>query len=182
MPDRLPERAQKVRTRRDSFAKFVSETARSSEHAAKVLYCGRHGGTDAGSVKGMTMSIRTLPVAVTAALLILGSVGVAAEAPPPKMEMHETTADNQIEIALSMSDHEAAAQRFDAEAADFDKQAERHERWARLYSSGAAKAPKADAASLATHCAHIAKSLRDSAAEAREMARLHRDVAHHVVQ
>lgn len=127
------------------------------------------------------MSTRPLPAAAAAAFLTLIPLNLAADE-PPATEVHEITIDRQVEIAQSMADHEAVAQRFEEEAAQFEKQAARHERLSKHYRSGLGAGPKGNPASLALHCERIAKNLRDSAADAREMARMHRDVAHKLVK
>ena len=101
---------------------------------------------------------------------------------PPAAEVHELALDQQVELAQSMADHEMVAQRFETEAADFEKKAAEHERLAKHYRSGAGVGPKGQPASLATHCERIARNLRVAATDARAMARMHRDVAHKVVK
>lgn len=118
-------------------------------------------------------------VIAAAALLALASLSPAAEeqpAHPTHVETHQTTIDRLVEIAQSMADHEAVAQRFDQEAAQFDTQAAEHERLATLYGSGLGTRH------MVNHCDRIAQNLKESAADAREMARLHRDIAHKLVK
>ena len=123
--------------------------------------------------------------ASSATLLVLVSVVVLAQEPPARptpVETHELTIDRQVEIAQSIADHEAVAQRFDQEAAQFDRQAAEHERLAEHYKRGLGFGPKENSASLASHCDRLAKNLKASATEAREMARMHRDIAHKLVR
>jgi len=118
-------------------------------------------------------------VIAAGALLALASLSPAAEeqpAHPAHVETHQVTIDRQVEIAQSMADHEAVAERFDQEAAQFDEQAAEHERLAKLYRSGLGTGHMAD------HCDRIAQNLKASAKEAREMARMYRDVAHKLVK
>jgi hypothetical protein len=68
---------------------------------------------------------------------------------------------------------------------EYDKQAVEHEQLAPAYRKHPAAAhpkggpvvPQPNYPALAEHCDRLAKSLRDAAAEAREMAHLHHDVA-----
>jgi len=122
------------------------------------------------------MFTRYLPVATAAAaMLALASVSSAADekATDP---MHHVNIDQQVEMAQTQADHEAVAKRLEDEAAELDKQADEHERLAKRYRAGLGVGPKTNAASLATHCDNFVKNLRASANDAREMARLHRDV------
>lgn len=122
------------------------------------------------------MFTRYLPVlAAAATLLALASVSSAADEKATH-PMHHATIDQQVEMAQTQADHEAVAKRLEDEAVELDKQADEHERLAKRYRSGVGVGPKANAASLATHCDNFVKNLRASANDAREMARLHRDV------
>ena len=120
--------------------------------------------------------------AAAAAALAFAGVCASAEPHPAGTETHEIPIDQQVEIAQSMADHEAVAQRFDAEAAQFEKHAAEHERLAKHYRSGLGAGPKADAVSMANHCERIARNLRGSATDARAMARMHRDVSHKLLK
>lgn len=124
-------------------------------------------------------------VITTAALLALVSLGAVAQqqpAHPVPVETHQLPIDRQVEIAQSMADHEAIAERLDAEAVRFDRQAAEHEQLAEHYRRGLGMGPKGNSASLANHCDRIAKNLKASATDAREMARMHREIAHKLVR
>jgi len=116
---------------------------------------------------------------VTAALLALASLSTAAEEKPMPMQMeqHDITIVHMVETAQTKADHEAVAKRLEEEAAQFDKKAAEHKRLADHYHKGVGVGPKANAASLATHCDNLVKNFKASAADAREMANLHRAVA-----
>lgn len=101
---------------------------------------------------------------------------------PPPIETHELTIDRQVEIAQSMADHEAIAQRLEEDAARFERQATEHEQLAQHYRRSPSRGPKANAANLAHHCERIAKNLKTSAADTRAMARMHREIAHKLVK
>lgn len=109
--------------------------------------------------------------AAMATLLALASLGVAGTGSAADANAAQVIADQ------STTDHEALAKRFDDEAAQFEKEAAEHEHLAKNYRSGIGVGPKGNATSLASHCDRIAKSLKASAADAREMARMHREMA-----
>ena len=121
-------------------------------------------------------------VSAAAVFFALTSLSAAARAPPPAKEAHEVAIDQQVEVAQSMADHEAVAQGFEAEAGRFVKQAAEYARLAKHYRSPSTGLKKEDAADLASHCDRIAKDLRESAADARAMASLHRNVLHMLVK
>lgn len=115
--------------------------------------------------------------AATVALLGAVSLGVAAEQKPLLMMEHpDATPQEQVEKAQSQEDHEALAQRFDAEAKKLDEDAARHEQLAQQYGHRQGVGPKGNAASLAQHCNNLVRNLKASAQDAREMARLHREL------
>jgi len=122
--------------------------------------------------------------ATTAALLALASQGTLAQQEPvhpPPTETHELTIDRQVEIAQSMADHEAIAQRLEDEAAQFERHATQHEQLCKHYRDNPS-APKASAANLVHHCERIATNFKASAGDARAMARMHREIAHKLVK
>lgn len=118
----------------------------------------------------------------TAAAVLLGiaSIGNAAEDKSMhKMEhQHDVTILHMVETANTAKDHEAVAKRFDDQAAQFEKQAAEHEKLAAHYRKAPTN-PKwnNNSTALATHCDHLATSLKASAADARDMAQLHHDFA-----
>ena len=123
------------------------------------------------------MSIRSVYITTTAAVLLAAaSIGIAADDKPMPMMGHDAMIDHMVETARTAKDHEEIAKSFDEEAADFDAKAAKHEKLAKLYRTGAGVGPKGNAAGLANHCDHLVKNLKASAADAREMARLHREV------
>lgn len=110
-------------------------------------------------------------VLLSAALFTVGSLSSAVA--------QDMTVESQVEKAHTQAEHDAVAKRFEEEAAAFDKQASEHEKLAAQYRKqpnpwGAKSGPSV--AGLASHCDRVAQSLKKSASEAREMARLHRDV------
>jgi hypothetical protein len=115
--------------------------------------------------------------ALAAGLLALSSVGYAAEEQAKPKETQNVTIEHQVEAAQTKEDHEAVAKRFDQEATRLESQAAEHTRMAKSYGAGVGVGPKGNAADLAKHCEQLAKDLQASAADAREMARLHRDLA-----
>ncbi|MGD9878592.1 MAG: hypothetical protein AB7U95_00500 [Reyranella sp.] len=138
------------------------------------------------------MSRTHLPIAAIATtLLAVSSIGLAAEDKPmasadkpmPMMEhhQHDVTIVQLVEAAQTRKDHEAVARRFDEQAAQFDKDADHHAKLAKNYHARLGN-PKVNTASLAQHCDNLVKNLRTSAAEAREMAKLHREAAQSLPQ
>ena len=117
----------------------------------------------------------------TITLLSFGALHVtAATNSAMPMDEHTMPIDHQVEMAHTKADHEAVARRFESEAFDLDKRAVEHEVLAKRYSSGFGAGPKGNTASLASHCARLAASLRASAQEAREMAKMHYEMANHM--
>lgn len=128
--------------------------------------------------------------ALSAALLALGTLGaVAQDKEQPKEQpkeqsmpvhehrmQHDVTVLHLVETAQTAADHEAVAKRLEAEAAEFDKQAQHHERLGKHYRKGLGVGPKGNADSLARHCDNLVKNFKASATDAREMAQLHRDI------
>ncbi|HKS56474.1 MAG TPA: hypothetical protein VJS12_14375 [Steroidobacteraceae bacterium] len=127
---------------------------------------------------------------LAAALLALGTLGAVAQEqaqlkePPKEQTMpvhehrmqHDVTILHLVETAQTAADHEAVAKRLDAEAAEFDKQAQHHEQLAKQYRKGLGAGPKGNTDSLARHCDNLVKNFKASATETREMAQLHRDI------
>jgi len=113
-------------------------------------------------------------LALPTVLLAVTSFSVAAQEHATLARPYRVAAE-QGKAPPSEIDHEAAAQRFEAEAAEFEKQAAEHDQMTAQYHQSRSN-PHAYYQSLAAHCDRIAKNLRAAAAEAREMARLHRKV------
>jgi hypothetical protein len=90
----------------------------------------------------------------------------------------DTSALQSVEKAQSPADHAAIAKRYEKEAADYEKQATEHEQLAAKYRKMPSN-PKLNlnATELAAHCDRQAKRMKEAAAEAREMAQMHGDVA-----
>lgn len=118
--------------------------------------------------------------AIMAALFALGPLHAnAADQPTPlHVETHIIVLEHQVETATTSADHEAVAQSFVDEAAQLEKQAAEHEHLAAQYRKAPSN-PKwnNNATALAAHCDKLTQSLKAAAVEAREMARLHHDVA-----
>ena len=124
------------------------------------------------------MTIRSYySVTIAAVFLAALSIGAAADEKPMHQMGQDAMIDHMVETARTAKDHEEIAKSFDEEAADFEEKAANHERLAKQYNKGAGVGPKGNPAALANHCNRIVKNLRASAEDAREMARLHREVA-----
>lgn len=115
---------------------------------------------------------------VTATLFSIPSAGAyAEEKPAPVIQQHDITILHLVETAQTRQDHEAVARRFDEAAAQFDEQASYHEQIAKTYRSAKSGGHHGYTA-MAQRCDSLAKNLKASAADARELANLHRNVAH----
>lgn len=115
-------------------------------------------------------------VSLTAAVIAVASFSATAQDAPTHVETHHMTVEHK-DAAETDAEHQASAQRFENEAAEFDKQSAEHEQMAKDYRRQARLNPKANYVALADHCDRLAKDLKSSAAEAREIAHLHHDVA-----
>ena len=121
----------------------------------------------------LTQALRTL--ALSFALLAACSLSAAAQDYTMPEQPYRVAAEQGIKAHPSEADHEAAAQRFEAEAVEFDKQATAHEQMSAQYHQSRSN-PHAYYESLADHCDRLIKNLKAAATEAHEMARLHREV------
>ena len=92
--------------------------------------------------------------------------------------MHHASMESMVRDAKTAEDHEALAQHYESAAQHLDEDASRQERLASLYTSSVAG--RRPMQSFATHCLNVARSLRAAAAEDRELARLHREIARSV--
>ena len=130
------------------------------------------------------MSARSLVIVAAATALVSFAVspGALADEPKTHMEHHQVTIDHMVEVAHTAADHEAIAKRFEEEATNLDKLASTHETLAKRYHAGSGAGPKTNTAGLASHCDGFVKNLRASAEEAREMARMHREMAHELAK
>ncbi len=119
------------------------------------------------------------------ALFVAGSVpnAVAEDVSISAGSNPEVTLTEQFANPNTPAAHKLMAQRFEDEASTFDRQAAQHEQLAARYrkqhnpSSLRADGMGLDTYIMAGHCDRIATSLKTSANEAREVARLHRNIA-----
>ena len=113
--------------------------------------------------------------------LALTSLASAADTTAP----NDTTMSSDMKMPGDMhmpqnaADYNAAAAKYDQEAAQLDSVAKRHAEMATLYRSRATPGSKQQIAysTLANHCENLAESYRKAAAEARMTAQSHRDMA-----
>ena len=89
--------------------------------------------------------------------------------------MHHASMESMVRDAKTAEDHEALAQHYESAAQHLDEDASRQERLASLYMSSVAG--RRPLQSFASHCLNVARSLRAAAAEDRELATLHREIA-----
>jgi hypothetical protein len=106
---------------------------------------------------------------VTVAALATGALVVTS--------LPSAAADAQVPMATTAAEHEAEAAKYDQEAVELEAKAARHSELAAQYArmSGG---KQADAQrSMSNHCERLAKSYRAAAAEARDMAKMHLEMA-----
>ena len=130
--------------------------------------------------KPHTVATLVAAAAFTALPLTIAAAGQGAHPDTEhahKMMGHEVDIAEQVEKAVTASDQEAIATRFDEEAADLEKQAAGHEQLAKQYAHGMGGPRRETTDSLAAHCRNYVEKLRAAAAEKREMAALHREMA-----
>jgi hypothetical protein len=125
------------------------------------------------NLKETSMFTRRVTAMVVGAMLL----GVSAASGAAEARQLPAAMEQQVASAQTKAEHEAIAQRFDAEAAELDSRAAEHEKLATLYQRGQGGGAKGGSASLAHHCESFVKNLRESAAEARELAKGHREAA-----
>lgn len=113
------------------------------------------------------MLTRTIQTAFLAVVLLAG-------APFSAMAQESTT---HVDVADTGAEHHAAAERYESQARDFDKQVAEHVQMGIEYRKRARAQPKMNYVVLAEHCDRLAKNLKAAAAEARELAHLHGAVA-----
>ena len=89
--------------------------------------------------------------------------------------MHHASMESMIRDARTSQDHEALARHYEEAAERLEDDASRHEGEARIYATPVAG--RRPLQSLAVHCSNVAKNLRAAAAEDRELAKLHRELA-----
>lgn len=116
-------------------------------------------------------------LALIALFGILG-LGVVVTGCTEKMIHHDRQASllDAVEQAQTKDDHEAIANRYDAEADKLTAKAEKHEKLAALYKR-TDNSKMARGADAARHCREIAQKFREAAAENKALAKLHREMA-----
>ena len=120
--------------------------------------------------------------AASAALALLGAhsgvLANEAKTDPTTLQM--------VEKSQSPADHAALAKRYEQQAVDYERQAAEHVKLAAKYRKmprnpewtlNSADLWNTDSAALTAHCENQAKRMTEAAAEAREIAQLHADIA-----
>jgi len=112
----------------------------------------------------------SIAVIVTVAALATGALVVTS--------LPSAAADAEMPIATTAAEHTAEAAKYDQEALDLEAKAARHTELAAQYArvSGGSKQAEAQR-SISKHCERLAKSYRAAATEARDMAKMHREMA-----
>ena len=119
-------------------------------------------------MKRMKLSIAALGTAVT---LIAGPLLVAS--------LPSVAAEAGISVPTTGAEHVAEAVKYEKEASELDAKAKLHSDLAAQYMARSKRGGQQGAAlrSLGNHCGRLAKDYRATAAEAREMAKSHREMA-----
>lgn len=113
----------------------------------------------------------SIAAAITAAGLATGALVVTSLA--------SAAADTEVAMPSTPAEHTAEAAKYEQEATDLDAKAAKHSRMAAQYKARGTGGSKQAAAaqSIANHCNLIAKAYSSAAAEARELAKMHREMA-----
>lgn len=116
----------------------------------------------------MKISIAALGAAVA---LIAGPLLVAS--------WPSAAAETEVSVPATGAEHAAEAAKYDQEATELDAKAKLHSDLAAQYLARSKRGGQQGAAlrSLGNHCERLAKDYRMTAAEAREMAKSHREMA-----
>ncbi len=107
---------------------------------------------------------------VTVAALATGALVVTS--------LPSAAADADMTIATTAAEHAAEATKYEQEAVELDAKAARHTKLATQYGrvSGGSKQATTQH-SIAKHCESLAKAYRAAATEARDMAKMHQEMA-----
>ncbi len=102
-------------------------------------------------------------------------IGCVLLVPPGSRAAAQTDLSAKIASAKTAADHEAIAAEYEQEAKDLDEKAALHADMAKHY--GMDQYAHQRKPSLKKHCEDLSASLKKSAEQAREMAKLHRQMA-----
>ena len=111
----------------------------------------------------------------TLMILLILSFGAALVALPAGRVVAQADLPAKVAAAKTAADHEAIAAEFEQEAKDLEAKAAFHADLAKQYAmnqSAHTAKPR-----LEKHCAELSASLKKAAEQAREMAKLHRELA-----
>ena len=118
------------------------------------------------------LGVSAIAVALAlAATVVTSSAAVGAEP--------EKTMTQGAQAPVTAADHLAEAAKYEQEARDLDAKAAEHKGMGQLYRTQRSAGSKQGAASqsLVSHCDRLVKSYTQAAAEARALAKAHRDMA-----
>ena len=112
-------------------------------------------------------------IAAIGALMALVAGGLVATSLP------SVAADTEVAMPSTAAEHTAEAAKYEQEARDLDAKAARHIDLASGYQARASAGSKQGTSlnSLAEHCKRLAKAYSQAAVEARDMAKMHREMA-----
>ena len=114
-------------------------------------------------VKHSIAAILTVAALATGALVVTSLPSAAADAEMP--------------MATTAAEHSAQAAKYEQEATELDAKAARHAQLAAQYAAHGSGKQETSHSSISKHCKSLAKAYRAAAAEAREMAKMHREMA-----
>lgn len=111
--------------------------------------------------------------------LAFGTALVLAGGTMAGVSTSSIAADAEMAAPSTAEQHGAEAAKYEAEARDLEAKAERHKNLATSYRARASGGDKQSASlrSLEKHCKNLAKAYAAAAAEAREMAKMHREMS-----
>ncbi len=121
----------------------------------------------------------------TTGLLVLGGAVILAAVPlvvtswAPEAAETAEAAETPVAVPTTDAEHVAEAQAYEKEAAELTAKARRHASLAASYRARMSGGDKQTTSlrSLMKHCERLSKVYGEAAAEATEMARMHRDMA-----
>lgn len=119
------------------------------------------------------MNVSKFMPVVAVAVLVLAAAS---------MQMAPTVSaagEDTVSIPATAAEHTEEAARYEREAQELDQKAQQHRDKARGYSARATGGSKQARSlrSLSSHCKRLARLYEDAAAEARAMAKSHREMA-----
>jgi hypothetical protein len=125
------------------------------------------------------INTRTLRMVIFAVMIGLLPIATIVPAGAKEKTLSQKELKNLIANAETKADHERVAQYFDAEAAKYEAEAKEHGELATFYQKANSATPGKYPGSIQSfqHCDSLSKSLLEAAANARQLAADHREMA-----